>query len=489
MDLRVLGPIEVVDDDVTVPIGGPRQRLVLALLILNVGETVSTDRLVDDVWGDQPPDAARRTAQAYVSNLRKELEAVRPETLVARSPGYVLTADPSIIDARRFEDAVVEGRSLLGTDPSAAAATLREALALWRGAPYADLAGAMALRPEITRLEELRRNAVELRIEADLALGLHGQVIGELETLVAEHPLSERFATQLMLALYRSGRQADALRVAQRTRTTLGEELGIDPSPDLRNLEQSILDHDPALDLTPAMDSPQLHDAQSDVIRGFEIRRHIGSSHWGETYVAYQRSLEREVAVKVINPLFSRDDEFMERFHADISQMIRVAHPNIVPFYDTWRDSDGAYIVRRYFPRGSLQDAIMHGSWDSEHTLGLIAQIGSALDAVHRNGRVHGDVKPSDIMLDEHSNAYITDFALPVSVFGGSDAFLAHRRADGSVLSDDELLAEPTPQVDIRGLSATARSMIGRTDVSPRIVAVLDKGSSTDVNDQYATMA
>jgi len=112
MDLRVLGPIEVVDDDVTVPIGGPRQRLVLALLVLNVGETVSTDRIIDGVWGDQPPDAARRTAQAYVSNLRKELEAIRPETLVARSPGYVLTVDPAIIDARRFEDAVAEGRSI-----------------------------------------------------------------------------------------------------------------------------------------------------------------------------------------------------------------------------------------------------------------------------------------------------------------------------------------------------------------------------------------
>jgi len=488
MDVRVLGPVEVVDDGATVPIGGPRQRLVLALLILNVGETVSTDRLVDDVWGDEPPDAARRTVQAYVSNLRKELEAVRPETLVARSPGYVLTANPSIIDARHFENAVIEGRSLLETDPSEAAATLREALALWRGAPYADLAGAIALRPEITRLEELRRNAVELRVEADLALGLHGQVIGELETLVAEHPLSERFATQLMLALYRSGRQADALRVAQRTRDVLGEELGVEPSPDLRDLEQSILEHKADL-ASPEPNRMSSGDVGPGVIRGFEIRRRIGGSDWAETYVAYQRSLEREVAVRVINPRFSNDVEFMGRFRAEISRMIRISHPNIVPFYDTWRDSDGAFIVRRYFPRGSLEDAISSDTWQPDDTPRLVSQIGSALEALHRHGIVHRDVKASDIMIDEASNGYITDFALPMAVFGDEETYLEHVRADGSPLSDAELLAEPTPQMDIRGLATVARSLLDNSIVPPEAEVVLDRATSLDAEGQYATMA
>ncbi len=488
MDLRVLGPIEVVDDDVTVPIGGPRQRLVLALLVLNVGETVSTDRIIDGVWGDQPPDAARRTAQAYVSNLRKELEAIRPETLVARSPGYVLTVDPAIIDARRFEDAVAEGRSILDTAPLNAAATLRGALALWRGAPYADLAGAMALRPEITRLEELRRNAVELRVDADLALGLHGQVIGELETLVAEHPLSERFATQLMLALYRSGRQADALRVAQRTRDVLREELGINPSPDLRDLEQSILEHKTDL-ASPASGHTTSAGVGPDVIRGFEIRRRIGGSDWAETYVAYQRSLEREVAVRIINPRYSNDVEFMGRFRAEISRMIRISHPNIVPFYDTWRDSDGAFIVRRYFPRGSLEDAISDASWRPSDTPQIVSQIGSALEALHRHGLVHRDVKASDIMIDEASNGYITDFALPMSVFGDEATYLAHARADGSPLSDAELLAEPTPQMDIRGLANVARSLLNESTMSPEIEIVLDKATALESETQYATMA
>ncbi|MEA3511181.1 MAG: BTAD domain-containing putative transcriptional regulator, partial [Actinomycetota bacterium] len=450
---------------------------------------VSTDRLVDGVWGDDPPDAARRTVQAYISNLRKELEAIRPDTIVAHSPGYALTVDPASIDSSRFEDAVGKGRSLLKTKPGETAAALREGLSLWRGAPYADLADAMSLRPEITRLEELRRSAVELRIDADLALGRHDQVIGELETLVAEHPLNERFATQLMLALYRSGRQADALRAAQRTRATLGEELGIDPSPNLRSLEQSILEHDSTLDAQVAEQELPPSDAQSDVIRGFEIRRHIGGSHWAETYVAYQRSLEREVAVRIINPVFSRDNEFMERFHTSISQMIRVAHPNIVPFYDTWRDSDGAYIVRRYFPRGSLQDALSAGTWDPADTPRMVSQIGSALEALHRNGIVHSDVKASDIMLDDASNAYITDFALPVAVFGGEESFLAHRRADGTQLSDEELLTEPTPQLDIQGLSEVARILLEESDMPHSVVPVLDRATSTDPSDQYLSMA
>ncbi|MEN8234770.1 MAG: BTAD domain-containing putative transcriptional regulator [Actinomycetota bacterium] len=489
MDLRVLGPVEVADDGRTVPIGGPRQRLVLALLILNASETVSTDALVDGVWGDEPPDAARRTVQAYVSNLRKALEAIRPGTLVAHSPGYALTVDDDLVDARRFERAVERGRSHLESDPAGAASILREGLALWRGVPYADLSGSPTLRPEITRLEELRRSAIEIRIDADLALGRHGQIVGELETLVAEHPLSERFAAQLMLALYRSGRQADALRVAQRTRSVLGEELGIDLSPDLRNLEQSILEHDADL-ASPVAPHPTPGGRKGpDVIRGFEFRRRIGGSPWAETYVAYQRSLEREVAVRVINPRYSRDSEFMARFQAEISQMIRVEHPNIVPFYDTWRDTDGAYIVRRYFPRGSLEDAVEEGSWRSEDTPQLVAQIGSALEAVHRRGFVHRDVKPSDIMLDEESNAYITDFALTMSTFGSEEAFLAHVRAQGSPLTDEELVAKPTPQIDIRGLAAVARGLLEASGMSPEVGVVLDRAQVLDTSERFATMA
>ncbi len=488
MDLRVLGPVEVTDGATTVPIGGPRQRLVLALLILRVGETVSTDRLVDDVWGDDPPDAARRTVQAYVSNLRKTLEAIRPGTLIARSPGYVLTVDDEAIDARRFEQSLTLGTRLLETNPAQAASVLGEGLALWRGAPYADLAGLPSLRTEITRLEELRTNAIETRIAADLALGGHGQVVGELETLVSEHPFNERFAGQLMVALYRSGRQADALRVAHRTRTVLRSELGIDLSPDLHDLEQSILEHDPELQPPPIVGSHSLAKARPSVIRGFEIRRRIGGSPWAETFIAYQRSLDREVAVRVINPRYANDSGFMARFEAGIARLIRVTHPNIVPFYDFWRDPEGAYIVRRYFPRGSLADAIEDGSWDAADTPRLIAQVGSALEAAHRGGFVHMNVKASNIMLDDESNAYITDFAVERSAFADDGAFLTDARASGSPSTDHDLLAKTTPQMDIRALAGIARQLLGDTDLPPAVAEVLEEAASSDPVGGFSSM-
>ncbi|MEN8235664.1 MAG: extracellular solute-binding protein, partial [Actinomycetota bacterium] len=491
MDLRVLGPIEVADDNTMVPIGGPRQRLVLAFLILHANETVSTDRLVDGVWGDEPPDAARRTVQAYVSNLRKALEAVRPDTLVPRSPGYVLTVEPDLIDAHRFQRDVEQARTLLTSNPARAATLLRDGLALWRGAPFADLAGSPSLRPEITRLEELRRSAIELRVDADLDLGCHHQVIGELETLVAEHPLSERFACQLMLALYRSGRQADALRVATRTRTTLGEELGIEPSHDLRDLEQSILDHDPDLQAStsPAERVPGRNGL--DVIRGFEIRRHLGGSHFNDSYVAYQRSLEREVAVSVLTPEYANDTEFIRRLEAQVSKTIRVTHPNIVPFYDFWHEPGGAYFVRRYYPRGSLEDALATETWDPSQTVTLVGQVGAALEVCHRHGVFHCDLKASNVMLDEEGNGYITHFAVPRSVFASDEDYIAHATASGGATDEDILLAREIPEIDVHGLAALARRLIstGTDDESPAVQSVLDKATAPSFQDRYPSMA
>ena len=491
MDLRVLGPVEVVDDGATVPIGGPRQRLVLALLILNVGETVSTDRLVDDVWGDEPPDAARRTVQAYVSNLRKALDPHRLGTLAPRSPGYALEVEDRLIDARRFEALVAEAGGVIGSDPSRAAEILRSALSMWRGAPYADLAGSMPLRAEITRLEELRRSAIELRIDADLSLGHHGHVVGELETLVGEHPLSERFACQLMLALYRSGRQADALRVARRAASTLGEELGIEPSRELRNLEQAILEHDPSIDApveasrgTPGRSGP-------DVIRGFEIRRRLGGSHFADNYLAYQRSLEREVAVSVLRPEYSNDTEFIRCLEAQLAKTIRVMHPNIAPFYDFWHERGSAYFVRRYFPRGSLEDDLETGSWNPNATARLILQLGSALETCHRRGLFHCDLKASNIMLDEDGNGYITHFAIPRAVFADREHYLAHATASGGATPGDVELPDEIPEIDVNGLATLARRLttLEPNGESASLSAVLDRATATSPTDRYSSVA
>lgn len=241
----MLGSLQVMDGGQPLPLGGRRQRLVLAVLLASANEEVSTDRLVDDVWGEEPPATALKSLQTYVSRLRKILVG---DAIATRPRGYLLHTAPGEIDAERFERLAEEGHRLLFSDPRAAAALLSQALDLWHGMPWGDLADESALRPVAERLRNIRQATVEDRIEANLALGHASMMIGELESLVSEHPLQERLRGLLMLALYREGRQAEALRGYQETRRLLGEQLGIEPSPELQQLEDRILLHDPGLD-------------------------------------------------------------------------------------------------------------------------------------------------------------------------------------------------------------------------------------------------
>jgi DNA-binding SARP family transcriptional activator len=248
VEFRILGPLEVRRDDRPVPVAGAKERALLAILVLHANEPVTTDRLVDQLWGDAPPATARKSLQVRVAALRRVL----PEgVLLTRGGSYVLQVGRDQLDLHRFERLVAEGtQSLADGDPAAAAATLREALALWRGPALADLADEGFSEPAVARLEELRLNALEHRIEAELALGRHAQLIGELTELVAEHPLRERLRGQLMLALYRDGRQAEALDLYRRTRDTFADELGIEPGPALQDLQRAVLRQDAALAVT-----------------------------------------------------------------------------------------------------------------------------------------------------------------------------------------------------------------------------------------------
>lgn len=247
MEFRILGPLEVRDGDVTLPVTGAKQRALLAILLLHANEVVSADRLVDELWGEEPPDAGPTALHVRVSQLRKALgtAAARLET---RAPGYLLRVEGGELDLDRFQRLAAEAN---GCDPEEAAQTLRAALDLWRGPPLADLAYDSFAQAPIRRLEDLRFAVLERRIDADLALGRHADVIGELETLGAEEPFRERFRAQLMLALYRAGRQAAALDVFAFTRRTLVDELGIEPGPALQALQQMILRQDPGLQLEP----------------------------------------------------------------------------------------------------------------------------------------------------------------------------------------------------------------------------------------------
>ncbi len=249
MDFRLLGPIEVVGDgDVELRIGTGRQRALLGLLVLHANEAVSRERLVDELWGSPPPPTAHKMLHNQVSSLRQALgRNGRLETL---GSAYRLNVERGELDVDRFESLLTAGRAQLDGDPEVAAATLRRALALWRGPPLADLAHESFAQPEIGRLEERRSTAFEARVEAELALGRHEDLVSELEAAVAREPLREHLRAQLMLALYRCGRQADALEEYRRARATLVEEIGVEPGAELRSLQTAILAQDPELDAT-----------------------------------------------------------------------------------------------------------------------------------------------------------------------------------------------------------------------------------------------
>ena len=293
MEIRILGPFEISLAGASVEVPTGKEGLLLAALAVHANRVVSTDRLFEFLWRGDSPETAGNTLQTYVSHLRRILEPGRAprepsRLLVTRAPGYLLVVDPDGIDAIRFERLVERARASLGTDPEAAAAQLRTALSLWRDEPLADFTFEPFAQAEITRLNELRLAATEDRIEAELALGGHAQLCGELAQLVGRNSLRERLSGQLMVALYRSGRQAEALRVYTDLRRTLAGQLGIDPSPALARLEQAILQQRPELawpperlppvaapvrvEATPAMDTLA---AARAALRGF---------HWQEAF-------------------------------------------------------------------------------------------------------------------------------------------------------------------------------------------------------------
>ena len=250
MEFRILGPLEAWHEGRELALGGPKPRALLAVLLLHANEVVPADRLIDDLWGEDSPEHAADALRVNVSRLRK---ALPPDVLATRTPGYLVRVEPDDVDLQRFEQLVDEARDLLRRAlPAEAAERLRRALSLWRGAPLADFAYESFAQAAIARLEEIRLAAVELRIEADLALGRHRELAGELEALVAEHPLRERLRGYLMKALYRAERQAEALEAYQDARRALVDELGIEPGPELQELERAILRQDPSLDVPAA---------------------------------------------------------------------------------------------------------------------------------------------------------------------------------------------------------------------------------------------
>ena len=251
-----MGPVEAVQDDNQIPLGAPKQRALVAVLLLNANEVIARERLIDALWAGNPPRAAVQSLQVYVHGLRQALGADRIET---RGTGYRLRLDPGELDYERFERLVEGASQALATErPADAAEDLRAAVGLWRGSPLADLSGEVVAETEAPRLDDRRVHAVELLHDAELALGRHDDLLPELERSIAEEPYRERFRAQHVLALYRSGRQTDALEAYRAARDVLVEELGIDPGPELQELERLILRHDPSLAAPPAPEPAQV---------------------------------------------------------------------------------------------------------------------------------------------------------------------------------------------------------------------------------------
>jgi serine/threonine protein kinase/WD40 repeat protein len=402
VEFRILGSFAALRSGRLIPLGGPKQRLVLALLVLEANRVVSADRLIDQLWAHDPPEAARGTLQAYISRLRKALGSDRIE---ARAPGYVLRATRDEVDSDRFDRLVADAHDRLESDPQAAKSLLDTALELWRGPALDDLAAEQAVRSQVARLEELRLTAIEYRIEARLVLGHHTELVAELERLVSEHPLREPFSASLMLALYRSERQAEALAAFERIRRLVSDELGTDPSPGLRRLHERILKQDP--ELTP----------KGRRLRGYELLERIGEGASGVVYRGVQPTVRRDVAIKVVHRTLSNDPEFIRRFEQEAQVVAHLEHPHIVQLHDYWREPEGAYLVMRRLHGGSLKDRLAAtGPLTAVEAQQLVDQICSALGFAHRQGVVHRDIRPTNILYDEEGNAYLSDFGIAIEV-------------------------------------------------------------------------
>ncbi|HEY8117112.1 MAG TPA: BTAD domain-containing putative transcriptional regulator, partial [Actinomycetota bacterium] len=461
MRFGVLGPLEVAGEDGLVPLGGPKQRIVLAHLVLGANKVVSAEHLIDALWGEGLPEDPKSTLQVYVSRLRSALGG---DAVEGQARGYVLRAARDDVDALRFEDLLAAARGN-GSDPRETDKILTEALELWRGPALADLSGEPSLTGEIARLEELRLQVLEETNDARLEFGRHVQVVAELETLTRTHPLRERLWRELMLALYRSDRQAEALAAFERARTVLAEELGIDPSRDLQLLHERILRQDPELDL------------KGEPLRGYRLLEQVGEGAFGVVYRATQPQIGREVAIKAVAPELANHPDFIRRFEREAQIVAKLEHPHIVPLYDYWREPDAAYLVMRFLRGGSVEDLLRSGPLDPQRASSILDQVAAALSAAHRQGIVHRDVKPGNVLLDELGNAYLTDFGVALEAGSPERSSGTMIRGTPGYLSPEQVRLDPaSPRSDIYALGIVAYEMLTGAPPFPEssLTALLD---------------
>ncbi len=405
IEFRSLGSLTVTIDGVAVPVGGPRQRRLLAMLLIHRDSVVSVDRLAEAVFAGEPTDAASTTMRSYIARIRKVIEPGGPDVeVVTQAPGYMLRAPSEHVDVARFEHLLAEGQHQLGVgDAGIAVATIRQALAAWSGDAYAEFSDEEWVQPEAQRLDELRVVANERLIDAELACGRAVDVVGQLDSQIAAHPLREGFRAQLMLALYRSGRQVDALRAYRDYRQYLVDEIGLDPSPSLADLERRVLEHDPSLLLDEPAGQPLL---------GYRLGARLGSGPNGTVHAARLPGFDHDFAISVLTDERVDTPGFIRSFEATAQQVASLHHPSVVPLHDFWREPGSAYVVTRRPAGLTMRDRLEQKPITFPEIARIVHDVGGALAVAAQRGLVHGWITLDNIVIGDTGDASITNFVI-----------------------------------------------------------------------------
>lgn len=406
-----MGPVEAVRDGTSIDLTA-RQRALLALLLIHANEVVSADQIIDDLWRPAVDKDRQNALWVVISRLRALLEPDREKRtdgtiLLTKPPGYSVAVEPNALDVHRFISLEQQARALIDADPAGASGLYREALSLWRGRALEEFVYDDWAIAEIARLEELRLTAIEGRIDADLRCGKAQELVSELESQVRLNPLREKLVRLHMLALYRAGRQGDALRSFADLRTRLSEAVGLDPAAESQRVEELILLDDPSLTLSDVVPP-----GPTASVRGYELREQISSGPSSTVYLAFQPVVGREVAITIVEQGVANEPEFIRHFEHEVRIVAALEHPRIVPIFDFWREPNAAYLVTRHFPGGTLSDLLSAGPMSETQAHRVIEHVRAALNAAHQRGLTHGGIGPENVMIDDDGNAYLGGFGI-----------------------------------------------------------------------------
>jgi DNA-binding SARP family transcriptional activator/WD40 repeat protein/tRNA A-37 threonylcarbamoyl transferase component Bud32 len=413
IDFLALGPLRVLVARSSAKLGGPRQRRLLAVLLVNRNAVVPIDRLVDAVFEGDPPPRAEASLRTYVTRLRRVLALGDSDALVHDQGGYRLRVRDDDVDVARFERQARQGRRELEYgDAPAAIATLRRALDCWRGAAYEEFAGEWWVQAEVRRLDEATLSAQEHLIDAEMLCGRSSDMVAVLRRLLDDDQFREGLTSRLMLALYRSGRPAEAIQTYRDYRELVSEELGIDPGPELVDLEQRILARDRGLEVAePAGVS----------LRGYRLGARLGTGRLGTVFAARLTGVERDYAVRVYRQEFADDPSVVRFFESDARALASIDHPACVPIFDAWREPGVAVLVMRRMTGGTLRDRLAGGPLPTKGASRIVERIGGAVLAHAERGIVHGNVRPSNVLFDSSGEPFLADGAIGVPADGTDD--------------------------------------------------------------------